>query len=241
MLNTSKRFQKRQLFTGTALGLAAFAIPASAYAQIEEIVVEARKTEENLQDVPVSVSAYTGEFFQDSGFAEFADISEITPNFDVQEDGVQGALFSNLTIRGQSALNAQLNADQAVGIVINGAPITRGTNLFSNLFDVEQIEVLKGPQGTLFGKNTTGGTVIVRTIAPKLGEFSGYGEIDLGNHERRNFEAVVNIPFGEVTSIGRRNAYSLNRKKERMQNGPTGKTSFHARAANGVMGTLSTR
>ena len=201
MLNTSKRFQKRQLFTGTALGLAAFAIPASAYAQIDEIVVEARKTEENLQDVPVSVSAYTGDFFRQSGFAEFADISELTPNFDVQEDGVQGALFSNLTIRGQSALNAQLNADQAVGIVVNGAPITRGTNLFSNLFDVEQIEVLKGPQGTLFGKNTTGGTVIIRTVAPKLGEFSGYGEIDLGNHERRDFEAVVNIPFGETFAI----------------------------------------
>ena len=202
MLKPSTSIQKRQLFTGTALGFAAFVTPVtSAYAQIDEVVVTARKTEENLQDVPVSVSAYTGDFFRESGFVEFADISEITPNFDVQEDGVQGALFSNLTIRGQSALNAQLNADQAVGIVINGAPITRGTNLFSNLFDVEQIEVLKGPQGTLFGKNTTGGTVIVRTTAPKLGEFSGYGEIDLGNHERRDFEAVVNIPLGDTLAI----------------------------------------
>ena len=169
--------------------------------RLETITVTARKKTENLQDVPISVTAFTGEFFQDSGLIEFADISALTPNFDVREDGVQGNLFSNITIRGQTALNAQLNADQAVGIVVNGAPITRGTNLFSNLFDVEQVEVLKGPQGTLFGKNTTGGTVIVRTTAPQLGEFSGYGEVDVGNFNRLDFEGVVNIPIGDKFAL----------------------------------------
>ena len=213
-LNTSAsdliyRVIKLGTLAGTAslLSLAASAqttsdvVEEDEVSRLETITVTARKKTENLQDVPISVTAFTGEFFQDSGLVEFADISALTPNFDVREDGVQGALFSNITIRGQTALNAQLNTDQSVGIVINGAPITRGTNLFSNLFDVEQVEVLKGPQGTLFGKNTTGGTVIVRTTAPQLGEFSGYAEVDIGNFERRDFEGVINIPIGDKFAL----------------------------------------
>ncbi len=173
---------------------------APAYAQIDEIIVTARKTQESLQDVPVAVTAFTGEFFQESGLVEFADIGQLTPNFDVQQNGVSGQGFSNITIRGQTALNRELTSDQAVGITINGAPITRGTNLFSNLFDVEQIEVLKGPQGTLFGKNTTGGAVIVRTTKPKLNEFSGYVEADVGNFNRNDFEGVANVG-GETWAV----------------------------------------
>ena len=164
-----------------------------AYAQIDEIIVTARKVEESLQDVPVAVTAFTGEFFQDSGLVEISDIGRITPNFDIQENGVSGSAFANITVRGQTALNRELSSDQAVGITINGAPVTRGTNIFSNLFDVEQIEVLKGPQGTLFGKNTTGGAVIITTTAPKLNEFSGYVEADIGNFNRNDFEGVFNV------------------------------------------------
>ena len=79
--------------------------------------------------------------------------------------------------------------------------MTRGANVFSNLFDIEQIEVLKGPQGTLFGKNTTGGAVIVRTTAPKIGEFEAYVEADIGNFDRRDFEGVVNIPLGDTAAL----------------------------------------
>ena len=112
--------------------------------RLQTVTVTARKIEESLQDVPVAVTAFTGDFLEDSGLVQFADISRVTPNFDIQEDGVSGSGFSNITIRGQTALNRELSSDQAVGITINGAPITRGTNLFSNLFDVEQVEVLKG-------------------------------------------------------------------------------------------------
>ena len=173
---------------------------APAYAQVDEIVITARKTQESLQDVPIAVTAFTGDFFQDSGLVEFADIGQLTPNFDVQQNGVSGQGFSNITIRGQSGLNRELTSDQAVGITINGAPVTRGTNLFSNLFDVEQIEVLKGPQGTLFGKNTTGGAVVVRTTTPKLNEFSGYVEADIGNFGRNDFEGVANVG-GETWAV----------------------------------------
>ena len=186
-----KKITKFGLAGLTAGAISIYSLPA--YAQIEEIVVTARKTEENLQDVPIAVTAFTGEFFQESGLVEFSDIGKLTPNFDIQENGVSGSAFANLTIRGQTALNRELTSDQAVGITINGAPVTRGTNLFSNLFDVEQIEVLKGPQGTLFGKNTTGGAVVVRTTAPQLNETSGYAEVDIGNFGRNDYEGVFNV------------------------------------------------
>ena len=188
---TVRKLTKFGLASLTAGAISIYSLPA--YAQVDEIVVSARKVEESLQDVPVAVTAFTGEFFQESGLVEFADIGQLTPNFDVQQNGVSGQGFSNITIRGQTALNRELTSDQAVGIIINGAPVTRGTNLFSNLFDVEQIEVLKGPQGTLFGKNTTGGAVIVRTTKPKLNEFSGYVEADIGNFSRTDFEGVANV------------------------------------------------
>ncbi len=165
------------------------------------IIVTARKQAENLQDVPVAVTAFTAEEFAESGLKEFADIARLTPNFDVRPRAATGNLFANVTIRGQTSGFLTLNADQAVGININGAPITRGTSLFTNLFDIEQVEVLKGPQGTLFGKNTTGGVVNVTTKAPELGEFGGYSEFIYGSFNRTKFEGVLNAPIGENAAI----------------------------------------
>ena len=191
--DVSKFSKKSRLLVGllSATAVVSFGVPS--YAQVDEIIVTARKTEESLQDVPIAVTAFTGDFLETSGLTEFTDIAKVTPNFDIREDGVSGSGFSTITIRGQTALNRELSSDQAVGITVNGAPITRGTNLFSNLFDIEQVEVLKGPQGTLFGKNTTGGAVVVTTTAPKLDTFEGYVEADIGNFDRNDFEGVVNV------------------------------------------------
>ena len=191
--DVSKFSKKSRLLVGLLSATAVISFGVPSYAQVDEIIVTARKTEESLQDVPIAVTAFTGDFLETSGLTEFTDIAKVTPNFDIREDGVSGSGFSTITIRGQTALNRELSSDQAVGITVNGAPITRGTNLFSNLFDIEQVEVLKGPQGTLFGKNTTGGAVVVTTTAPKLDTFEGYVEADIGNFDRNDFEGVVNV------------------------------------------------
>jgi len=107
---------KLGVLLGTTAFLTAYSLPA--YAQVDEVVSTARKIEESLQDVPVAVTAFTGDFLQDSGLVEFTDIGKLTPNFDLQEDGVSGSLFTNITIRGQTALNRELSSDQAVGISI---------------------------------------------------------------------------------------------------------------------------
>ena len=164
------------------------------------IIVTARKQEEDVQDVPIAITAFSGETFQDAGLVEFTDVAKLTPNFDARPNATAQNLVADLNIRGQTSAFFTVNSDQAVGIIVNGAPITRGTSLFSNLFDVEQIEVLKGPQGTLFGKNTIGGVVSVTTTAPKLGEFSGYGEVTVGNFDRIDAEAVLNVPLGDTVA-----------------------------------------
>ena len=189
----------------TTLGAALVFVTATGTAQAQEsgakeknvIFVTARKSEENLQDVPIAVTAFSAETFEEAGLTEFADIASLTPNFRVQPESNTGSIFANVTIRGQSGGFLTLNADQAVGININGAPITRGTSLFSNLFDVEQVEILKGPQGTLYGKNTTGGVVNVTTKAPELGEFGGYAKFTYGSFDRTDGELVLNAPLGE--------------------------------------------
>ena len=182
----------------------AFAVsvtPVLAENQLEEIVVTARKTEENLQSVPIAVTAHTGDFLQDVGVTAFAQVASVTPNFDVRPDNVRGEFAAELTIRGQTSTTSDLTIDQAVGLNVNGAPVTRGTNLFGNLFDVEQIEILKGPQGTLFGKNTTGGLVAVTTTAPKLCENSGYVEATVGNFSQTDYEAVGNVALGNYAAL----------------------------------------
>lgn len=166
---------------------------------IEEIVVTARKTAENVQDVPVAITAFTQETFRNAGLTEFADIAQLTPNFDIRSNAVAGSQFAVSTIRGQTNAFFTLNIDQAIAINVNGAPITRGTALFSNLFDVERVEVLKGPQGTLFGKNSTGGAVNIVTKAPVLNEFEGYAQFTAGNFDRLDGEGVVNIPLIDDT------------------------------------------
>ena len=175
--------------------------PAYAQQTLEEIVVTARKVEESLQEVPIAVTVHTGQSLQAAGITEFVQVASQTPNFDVRSDNVRGELAAELTIRGQSSTTSDLTIDQAVGININGAPVTRGTNLFGNLFDIEQIEILKGPQGTLFGKNTTGGLVIVTTTAPKLGENSGYVEVTAGNFSQFDVEAVGNVALSENSAL----------------------------------------
>ena len=196
-------FLKKSAIAGcVALSMGAGLVgPAFGQILLEEIIVTARKTQESLQEVPIAVTVHTGDSLQAAGITEFVQVASQTPNFDVRSNGVRGEFAADLTIRGQTSTTSDLTIDQAVGININGAPVTRGTNLFGNLFDIEQIEILKGPQGTLFGKNTTGGLVIVTTTAPQLGENNGYVELTAGNFSQFDVEAVGNVALGETSAL----------------------------------------
>lgn len=168
---------------------------APALAQNAQIVVTARKVSENLQDVPISISSFDADALEDAGALELGDVSKLAPNFTALPAGAFGSATPNLAIRGQTAGSWTVNSDQAVGVYVNGAPIPRSPGIFNNLFDVERIEVLKGPQGTLYGKNTTGGAINVITKAPEFNDFSGYVKATIGSFERSDLEGVINIPL----------------------------------------------
>ncbi len=176
--------------TLTALGIAQ---PASA--QVEDIVAIARKREESLQKVPVAVSAFSGAQLESQGVRDFSKLGLITPSLapDQRTQGSPSAV--NFNLRGQRGADVLITIDPAVGTYIDGAPVTHGYGLGGAFYDIERIEVLKGPQGTLYGKNTTGGAINVITRKPDYEGYHGYAQIDVGNYTNVDYGGAINLPI----------------------------------------------
>ncbi|MDE0366766.1 MAG: TonB-dependent receptor [Gammaproteobacteria bacterium] len=163
---------------------------------IEEILVTARKREESLQEVPVAVSAFTGDQMTDSGIDQFSDLAPFTPGLAInQHSTYANATADGLVMRGQSSGGTQISNDPAVGVYIDGVVNPHVTGMQMSFFDLERIEVLKGPQGTLFGRNTTGGAINIITRKADYDDVHGYIEVDGGNHDTLNYRGAVNIPI----------------------------------------------
>lgn len=185
------------------VGLISLAMPALAQQQegrrvatLEEIVVTARKVSENVQDVPLAVTAFSGERLKDLSVVSIPDLQAVTPNLSIRQSAgdVTGAAVS---LRGQRQPDILLNFDPAVGVYIDGVYLPRANGLNAAMVDVESVEVLRGPQGTLFGKNTTGGAINITTVQPELNENSGYLTLGAGNYNQRKTEGAINIPLVE--------------------------------------------
>ena len=159
---------------------------------IEEIIVTAQKREQSLRDVPISMSVLDDEFLDQGNVTDYQDLSRFVPNFVVDN----ASSFPDLRVRG---LGSQLNNkafEQAVGLSIDGIPYGRSHYFIGPLFDVDRVEVLRGPQGSLFGKNTTAGLLNVTTKRP-TGELTGFIDGELGELDRRRFEAGIGGPIVE--------------------------------------------
>ena len=163
---------------------------------IEEVLVTARKREESLQEVPVAVSAFSGDQMKDQGIDQFSDITQFTPGLIVQQQSTySNTTLDNLTMRGQSGAGTQISNDPAVGVYVDGVVNPHVVSMQGTFFDIERIEVLKGPQGTLFGRNTTGGAINIITRKADHDGAHGYIEIDGGNYDTLNYRGAVNIPL----------------------------------------------
>ncbi|MEM1140994.1 MAG: TonB-dependent receptor [Pseudomonadota bacterium] len=163
---------------------------------LEEVVVTARRRQESLQETPVAVSAFSGEDLEAIGINNLVDLRVIVPNLDIQDgSGVDGA--GNIYIRGVGQRNSDIAADSGVGIYLDGVYIARGDGALLDTIDVAAIEVLRGPQGTLFGKNTTGGAVLFNTVRPQQ-EFAGKIMARVGNYDRTAAQIVLNIPISDT-------------------------------------------
>jgi iron complex outermembrane receptor protein len=163
-----------------------------------EIVVTAQRQSERLQDVPIAVSAFSTEALEAQQIKTPSDLQLTLPNVTFTKTNFTGASF---TIRGIGDLCVGTTCDSATAIHLNGDPLF-STRLFeTEFFDLERIEVLRGPQGTLFGRNATSGVVNVITAKPKLGTFEAAAEAEYGNYDSMKGKAMVNIPLGDTMGI----------------------------------------
>ncbi|MCK9543088.1 MAG: TonB-dependent receptor [Novosphingobium sp.] len=161
---------------------------------LDEIVATARRVAENLQSVPVAVTAFSGEELRSQGARTALDIQALTPNLKIREGGGNPTSLV-LAIRGQIQTDIISTLDPSIGVYVDEVYYARAMGLNSGLLDLAQVEVLKGPQGTLFGRNTTGGALNITTNKPDAGALGGSFRMNIGNHGRFDTEAVLNVPL----------------------------------------------
>ena len=169
----------------------------------EEIIVTARRTEENLQFTPIAVTAITARGMEARGFQDVADITRITPNlvFDTASPVSGNPAAPSVFIRGVGQLDFTINADPGVGIYVDGVYVARSVGGLVDLLDLERVEVLRGPQGTLFGRNTIGGAIQLVSKKPQFDDVDGYATGTVGTSGRFEFQGAVNIPLSETVAV----------------------------------------
>lgn len=176
-----------------AVGLA-FQVAAPAFAQqqlLEEVVVTARKVEENIQEAPITVNALTEAQIDDAGVTQTADYIQLIPNVTLAESQTIGTSF--LTVRGLSRVR---NGELPVAVVVDDVLIVNARQFIGQVFDVQQIEVVKGPQGALYGRNATNGAIIVTTKAPAA-EPEGHVKLSYGTKDEIGVQGSFSGPISD--------------------------------------------
>lgn len=176
--------------------IAPAAMPAASRARIDEIVVTATRRSENLQDVSIAVTALTAETMQDNVLQDVNDLGRVTPSLHFAQSPGQG-INPIISLRGQVQNDPSvLTLDPSVGVYLDEVYLGRSPGSLLDMFDIERVEVLKGPQGTLYGRNTTGGAirVIPKQADPGAG-WDGFVRTGVGNRRAREIEGATNIPL----------------------------------------------
>ena len=166
---------------------------------LEEITVTAQKREQSAQDIPFSVSALTGETLEETGVFDIIDLQNTTPSLMIPSTGAPGQ-GASIRLRGFGSPPFQLGIEPAVATFVDGVYRSRSGVAINDLVDIDRIEVLKGPQGTLFGKNTTAGVIHIITKRPDSQEFDAFVEASYEKYSRKRIKGMVNVPLVEGKS-----------------------------------------
>jgi len=215
------RTDNRRLFSAALLATAC-ALPSTAHAQAPatpqatdaadagfgDIVVTARRREESGQRVPVAISAFGPAALETRSVRALSDLTSATPGLRFAGEG--NANVSSISLRGLNKIAASSTGTPAVVVYFAEVPLP-GEGLNIPTFDLSNVQVLKGPQGTLFGRNTIGGAVLVTPEAPSAQEISGYGRLSYGNLDYKAAEGAVNLPIVQ-DKIGLRLAGQVRRR-----------------------------
>lgn len=202
------RIAIRSFSATTALCLTLFAYPAFAQETsapaadedqgLAEIIVTAQKREENLQRAAVAVTAVDSETLARAAVTDASQLTNLAPALRINTAFGPTPTFY---VRGVGNFVANVQSDTAVVVNLDGVAIARPTGVNGMFFDLQRIEVLKGPQGTLYGRNATGGAVNLITVQPKLGEVSGFADFSYGNYDAVKANAAINVPLGENAAV----------------------------------------
>lgn len=196
--------RKTRLASAISMALLSIGTVGSVQAQeagatrgLEQVIVQARRTEENVQDVPLAITALSAEQLEKANIRQVSDLVQSTPSVQMSTAiGRQEAAF--FAIRGQRSDDVLLTADQAVAVIVGGVPVNwaYGVGLMGTL-DVSSLEVAKGPQGTLFGKNSTGGAIIITPAEPD-NSLEGSIKAGIGNYNEKDLEGMINVPLADT-------------------------------------------
>ncbi|MEP7243250.1 MAG: TonB-dependent receptor, partial [Gammaproteobacteria bacterium] len=183
------------IFMGPAARAADNGAPdAHSEGVLQEITVTAQKREQSIQDVGIAISAYSGEQMRDLGIRNSVDIAAMTPGVHISgNNGGQKTLF---TIRGVTQNDFNDHTEAPVAVYVDDGYVAFGQGQIFGVFDLDRVEVLKGPQGTLFGRNATGGLVHYLSKRPTR-EFEGFADTTLGSYNQKRIEAAISGPLSE--------------------------------------------
>ncbi len=183
-----------------ALGLSTLAAGQEAEVPpvgLEEVVVTAQRREENLQKAAVPVSAVSGSTLTEQSVTQAADLTRLVPSIQI----APAASLTQIYLRGVGTFGANAFAEQGVAFNLDGVYLSRPAAPAALFYDLERIEVLKGPQGTLYGRNASGGAVNVITAKPQLAESGGFLTAEYGNFDTFKASGAVNLPVGDASAV----------------------------------------
>jgi iron complex outermembrane receptor protein len=165
---------------------------------LEEVLVTATKSATNIRDVPIAIAAFTGDELREQSISSVNSLGNLVPSVNLDTSTVFSGSRSVLSasIRGIGQDDFDLNFDPAVGVYVDGVYLARNVGANTQLLDVERVEVLRGPQGTLFGRNTIGGAISIVTREPK-DHFAATGVVTVGSFHRADMQASVDLPFSD--------------------------------------------
>jgi len=179
---------------------AAVAAERDSSGVIEEIIVTSRRTEESLQDVPVSVTAFTEDDIARVAPRSLRDFDGLMPNVFIGMN-TAGPAAGSIFIRGLGYADIEKTQASAVGVIVDGLFQPSSTGQLIDTFDIEQVEVNRGPQGVLFGKNTTGGTIVATRVKPNTDRFGFNGSFLTGRFGEAIYKARVNVPVSDTFAV----------------------------------------
>jgi len=170
--------------------------------EVQEVIVTSRKREERLQDVPISIAAISGQELSERGFSDVASLNNASPNLEINNGRADGGgSTAQIYIRGVGQNDFLIPNDPGVGLYVDDVYVSRSSGAITGLMDIQSVEVLRGPQGTLYGKNTIGGAVRITSEKPNLDGESGRFGATVGSYQRHDFNASVNLPVTDQLAL----------------------------------------